>query len=202
MITNGMQRLIAFVVTATLVLAACGGGSGNNVAGIDRTGAPVIASYGTVSAFGSVVVNGVHYDTSQATFVIDGDCGHAGRSRHRRRRARQRVRSTPVAPRASRRPCGSTTTWKGRSRRSIRSANTFVALGQLVRVSADTSFDARYSARRVVDVGGRRHRRGFRSRSEATTRSTQRESSAGRAGQVEVERHAWRATKRCSGCLC
>ena len=44
MITNGMHRLIAFVVTATLVLTACGGGSGADIAGIDRTGAPVIAS--------------------------------------------------------------------------------------------------------------------------------------------------------------
>src|SRR5512143_1087467 len=75
MITNGMHRLIACAVTATLVLAACGGGSGNNVAGIDRTGSPAIAAYGTVSAFGSVVVNGVHYNTSGTTFTIDGDAG-------------------------------------------------------------------------------------------------------------------------------
>jgi hypothetical protein len=139
MITNGVQRLIAFVVTATLVLTACGGGS-DNVAGIDRTGSPVIASYGTVTAFGSVVVNGVHYDTSQTTFVIDGDSG-----------TQADLAIGDVVLVHGTLNSGGTTgvattvrfdnnvegpiTWIDTA------ANTFVALGQLARVSADTSFD-------------------------------------------------------------
>ena len=46
------------------------------MAGIDRTGGPRSAgAFGTVTAFGSVVVNGVRYDTAGATFTIDGAPG-------------------------------------------------------------------------------------------------------------------------------
>ena len=141
MITNGMQRLIAFVVAATLVLAACGGGSGNNVAGIDRTGAPAIASYGTVTAFGSVVVNGVHYDTSQTRFVIDGDTGtQADLSVGDVVLVNGTLDSGGATGAA-------TTVWfdhnvEGPVTAIDLVASTAVVLGQLVRVSADTSFDA------------------------------------------------------------
>ena len=140
MITGGTHRLIAFCVTATLVLAACGG-SGNDVAGIDRTGAPVIASYGTVTAFGSVVVNGVRYDTSQATFAIDGDAG-----------AQADLAIGDVVLVNGTLDSGGTTgvattvrfdnNVEGPVTSIDTAANTFVALGQLVRVSADTSFDS------------------------------------------------------------
>jgi len=141
MITNGMQRLIAFVVTATLVLAACSGGSGNSVAGIDRTGAPVIASYGTVSAFGSVVVNGVHYNTSGATFTIDGDAG-----------AQSDLGIGDVVLVKGSLDSGGATgvatsvrfdnNLEGPIASIDTAANTFVALGQVIRVTADTSFDS------------------------------------------------------------
>lgn len=49
-------------------IAACGGGSG----GIDGSGVtPDSMSYGTVTAFGSVWVNGVRFDTSAAAFKLD-----------------------------------------------------------------------------------------------------------------------------------
>ena len=134
------HRVIAFFITASLVLAACGGGSGNSTAGIDRTGSPVIASYGTVTAFGSVVVNGVHYDTSQATFVIDGDLG-----------TQADLGIGDVVLVNGTLDSGSTTgvattvrfdnNVEGPVTAIDTVANTFVALGQLVRVSADTSFD-------------------------------------------------------------
>lgn len=140
MIINGMHRLIAFVVAATLVLAACGGGSGGGMAGIDRTGAPVIASYGTVSAFGSVVVNGVRYDTSQTSFVIDGATG-----------SQADLDIGDVVLVNGTLNSGGTTgvaatvhfdhNVEGPVTAIDTAANTFVALGQLVRVSADTSFD-------------------------------------------------------------
>jgi len=67
-------------LTSLLVLAAasgCGGSSGSSDAqtppppqtgGISGIGSAI----GPISTFGSVVVNGVHYDTSDSTFTIDG----------------------------------------------------------------------------------------------------------------------------------
>lgn len=52
---------------AAILLAACSGGGGS-VAGIDRLG----ISSGTVTGFGSVIVNGVHYEVTGATsFDVD-----------------------------------------------------------------------------------------------------------------------------------
>lgn len=61
----------------TAVLVGCGGGSYNDesnnggpppVGGIGRTG----VAMGPISTFGSVVVNGVRYDTSSASIFVDG----------------------------------------------------------------------------------------------------------------------------------
>ncbi len=54
-----------------LLLNSCGGGGGGFSAGggIDGTG---IMSAGVVSAFGSIVVNGTEFDTSEATIIING----------------------------------------------------------------------------------------------------------------------------------
>jgi hypothetical protein len=67
-------RLVgAFVICASLIVASCGGGS---VDGIDGTGSPAAAlAYGRLLSFGSVEVNGIHYDTTDATFLIDGTMG-------------------------------------------------------------------------------------------------------------------------------
>lgn len=58
-----------------IAMAACGGGT--QVAGIDAGGAPRVAvvAKGTLTGFGSVIVNGVRYDTDSATFGIDGGGG-------------------------------------------------------------------------------------------------------------------------------
>ena len=140
MITNGMHRLIAFVVTAALVLTACGGGSGNSVAGIDRTGAPAIASYGTVTAFGSVVVNGVHYNTSQTTFVIDGDSGTQADLA-----IGDVVLVTGTLDSGGATGVATSVRFDSSVAGPVASidttANTLTVLSQLVRVSADTSFD-------------------------------------------------------------
>ena len=69
----------ALPVLAALLLSACGGGSGGGQAiappppppppdsGIEGSGIAV----GTISGFGSVIVNGVRYDTSSATITVD-----------------------------------------------------------------------------------------------------------------------------------
>ncbi len=55
-----------------LLLTSCSGGGGAMSAGggIDGTG---IMSAGVVSAFGSIIVNGMEFDTSKATIIINGE---------------------------------------------------------------------------------------------------------------------------------
>ena len=75
---NTLPRIIvAFFATAILSTAGCGGGGGGGVTppppppptgGITGTG----VALGPITGFGSVIVNGVTYDTSSATFTKDG----------------------------------------------------------------------------------------------------------------------------------
>jgi len=75
-ISKGMAILVM------MVLGACGGGGSSAppastspppTGGITGTGAFV--AFGTVTGFGSIIVNGIEYDTSAATFTIDGNPG-------------------------------------------------------------------------------------------------------------------------------
>lgn len=58
----------------TIVASGCDV-SGNNVAGIDGSGSPVASnvSTGTIDGFGSIIVNGVRYDTRFAEITVSGD---------------------------------------------------------------------------------------------------------------------------------
>lgn len=69
---------------ASLIVAGCGGGGGGSnppvvnpppvpppTGGIDRGGIAV----GPIDGFGSVIVNGVRFDTSEATFIVNGAVG-------------------------------------------------------------------------------------------------------------------------------
>ncbi|MDA1064695.1 MAG: DUF5666 domain-containing protein [Proteobacteria bacterium] len=61
----------------SITLVACGGG-GNSVAGIDAGGAPVkvgVVAKGTIAGFGSIIVNGVRYETTTASIDNDGVVG-------------------------------------------------------------------------------------------------------------------------------
>ena len=69
-------------LAATTVLIGCGGSGGSSTggttAGIDGTGSPspiAVVSAGTVTGFGSVIVNGVRFETASASFTIDGQPG-------------------------------------------------------------------------------------------------------------------------------
>ena len=68
-----MDRLGATFFTAllcvTVALSGCGAGGGP-VAGIDRGGLRGVS--GPVTGFGSVIVNGVHYETSSAAISVNG----------------------------------------------------------------------------------------------------------------------------------
>ena len=64
-------------ISGCIALVACGGG-GDSVAGIDGRGQPMrvaVFAEGPIDGFGSVIVNGVRYDTSNASFDIDGTNG-------------------------------------------------------------------------------------------------------------------------------
>jgi hypothetical protein len=141
-----MNKTLAAVAwaAAVAVLAACGG-SGGGTAGIDRTGTPTpvaIAAYGTITAFGSVVVNGVRYDTATAQFTVDDSPGSqsdlaVGDV--------VLVRGTTDA--SSTAGTATSVVFDDQVQGPIASidavARTFVVLGQTVRVGADTSFDDR-----------------------------------------------------------
>lgn len=67
-----VQRWMAIAGVGGLVavlVAACGGGGGSNFAGIDRLG----VSNGTITGFGSIIVNGVEYETGSGTVILVDD---------------------------------------------------------------------------------------------------------------------------------
>jgi len=64
-------RAIAAAVCGAALLGACG--TGSETAGIDRGGVRVaVVAEGPITGFGSIIVNGVHYDVSRASVTIDG----------------------------------------------------------------------------------------------------------------------------------
>lgn len=62
----GLYLLIGLI---TLQLISCG--SSDDTAGIDASGSPV-ASQGTIDGFGSVIVNGIRFDSSKALILVNG----------------------------------------------------------------------------------------------------------------------------------
>ncbi len=65
-------KCVALALSSAILLISCGSGGGSMTAGggIDGSG---FISQGTISAFGSVVVNGTVFDTSNATIIIKGE---------------------------------------------------------------------------------------------------------------------------------
>lgn len=71
--TRLSRSLCCFTVCISLLLYACGG-SDTQIGGIDGSGAPVTASTvstGAINGFGSVIVNGVRYNSDKAKILID-----------------------------------------------------------------------------------------------------------------------------------
>lgn len=67
---SNLSRFL-FPLVAALLAVGCGGGGGGVSAGIDRLG----VTTGSINGFGSVIVNGVHYDTTGASFTVDDNPG-------------------------------------------------------------------------------------------------------------------------------
>jgi hypothetical protein len=81
-VTNSARRNAFVLALVAAPLYGCGGGGGDSsIAGIDGTGAPApgpaaaAQSFGTITAFGSVFVNGVRFETDNASVLIDGVSG-------------------------------------------------------------------------------------------------------------------------------
>jgi len=76
MINKAAINVMIALITISLI-AACGSSDSEsntvgNTGGIDAGGAPSrLAAVGAITGFGSVIVNGVHYDTSQAVITTD-----------------------------------------------------------------------------------------------------------------------------------
>lgn len=63
-------RKLALTAGTLLAIVACGGGGGYSTAGGGTGGTGV--SYGSIAAFGSIVVNNVHFDVVNSTVTEDG----------------------------------------------------------------------------------------------------------------------------------
>ncbi|MEK7322954.1 MAG: DUF5666 domain-containing protein [Pseudomonadota bacterium] len=76
---KSILRSVTLAAVTALGVTACGGDGGGDVAGGGVTGTGI--SYGTVTGFGSVFVNGVKYNTDAATIALDDNPGVEGELR-------------------------------------------------------------------------------------------------------------------------
>lgn len=141
-------RQYVMVVAAGLIVSACGGGSGgagitgtpdpdDPIGGITGTG--VATAIGPITGFGSVIANGVTYDTSSASFTLDGLAAT---------QADFKVGQFVIIQGTIENDTSGTATsvvFNDNVDGPVSSVNTatgsFVVLGQTVTVSGDTSFD-------------------------------------------------------------
>ena len=158
-----MKLNLILALGGALLAPACGGG-GEQVAGIDGRGSPTpsagIFAKGSVTGFGSVIVNGVTYNTSSATFTIDGSPGTQADLAVGDVVVIQGTASGGGAPVAT------SVTFDDAVEGPISeidlAAETLTVLGQLVRVDGATSFDDSIvprsldglSVNNVVEVSG------------------------------------------------
>lgn len=160
---NALSKIAVLVcVSALAVVAGCGGTSdpsptGPPVGGISGNGIAI----GPISTFGSIVVNGVRYDTANATFTIDGNAATESDLKVGQIIV---IRGTIDSDLAN----GTAGTVviddnvTGPIDSIDRALNQLVVLGQLVLVNADTSFDNNISpasldgltAGDIVEVSG------------------------------------------------
>jgi len=137
-----MKRHLLIALGGALGVAACGGGS-EQVAGIDARGNPTpsaVVSSGTITGFGSVIVNGLTFDTNSATFTIDGSAGtQSDLSVGDVIVVRGTINEDGTSPVAN------SVTFDDAVEGPVSAIDlatqSITVLGQLVRVDADTSFD-------------------------------------------------------------
>lgn len=62
----------SWIVLATSALTGCGGGGSSTTASSPGTGGTGIYTQGSISGFGSVILNGIRFDDTAATVQVDG----------------------------------------------------------------------------------------------------------------------------------
>ena len=66
-------RGVIFALFSAFLVISCGSGGGGGMTAGGGIGGSGIMSSGTISAFGSIVVNGTEFDTSNAVIIVNGD---------------------------------------------------------------------------------------------------------------------------------
>ena len=141
MTSGTMSYTVQTVLAAlALLLSSCGGGQ--LVAGIEGSGGPVaIAASGPVTAFGSIIVNGVEYTTTNAQINIDDQPGTESQLS-----VGEIVTVTGTLNTDRTTGTATEVTSSGNVSGTVTQVNiatkTFVVLGQTVRVTGSTVFDA------------------------------------------------------------
>ncbi len=64
-------RALGALLAGTALAVGCGGGGGDSGVGAGGTGSPLSFSQGPIAGFGSIIVNGLHFDDSGASVVDD-----------------------------------------------------------------------------------------------------------------------------------
>lgn len=138
-----LSRLVTWIAaSATLAIAACGGGgssggiggTGGGGGGIGGTG----VAYGTITAFGSVWVNGVEYQTTNTTFKTDDNPTGGGRQDDLRVGMVVRVDGSISGRRAD--TITEDESVKGLVEQVI-DANRMVVMGQTIQIDGTTRFE-------------------------------------------------------------
>jgi hypothetical protein len=147
---TAVRRWMTFGVA--ILVAACGGGGGSSdgvTAGIDRGG--IVTATGSITGFGSVHVNGVHYVTTGATITLDDSPGTESDLR-----VGQVVRIEGRIDQDGRNGTATRVIFddevEGPVQSIDRTNSRLVVLGRTVQVSTQTSFDDSISPRSLEGV--------------------------------------------------
>lgn len=146
-----LGAFIAFVAVLLTLIAACGS---DQMAGIEGSGSPVasdVTTTGRINGFGSIFIDGVEYDTATAQIRIDDQpateadlrVGHV-----------VKVIGTlaPDGKKGTAKQVTLTSDVRGDVASVDITANTFVVLGQTVKVTADTLFDENIQAQDLAGL--------------------------------------------------
>jgi hypothetical protein len=143
--------LIGFIISLTLSLSGCGNSSGSQTAGIDGSGEPVATtSNGTIDGFGSVIVNGLRYNSDKAHILVNGETAIEDNLR-----VGYQVRiigSIAADGLATADKIEFTPTLVGTIEQIDLASNNLVLLGQQVHITNNTIFDATMSPNNITGL--------------------------------------------------
>ncbi|MFT3802431.1 MAG: DUF5666 domain-containing protein [Burkholderiaceae bacterium] len=132
-------------LTATLALVACGAGGVGGIAGVGSGGTGSFTS-GSISGFGSVIVNQIHYDESGATIRTEDDRALQPGQLQLGMVVEINGSEAVTSPNGQRRSTASRIALRSEIEGPVSVVNaangTMTVLGQIVRVNARTVFDS------------------------------------------------------------